>query len=233
MVGLGFTSLDCKKRADWGVAGQHFYLISASMLNRHMPRVRQSQGRQADREARESQGGVLGLFRLLLTRSGAWRYCVEKDSQLSHAFLSKSLVDHSWFVFLTSVFLALPPTFQDYHAKELTTSSTQERFAWPGTDLKFGQGLEAISVGVDSTLAPKPSWAHVVQRSSCSDCYSCQFVPVFTDHRLHHALMVTVLAGRHEFELCLEVRMKVPVIRSVISGSIRAWEQPCCVIPNA
>lgn len=60
----------------WGVARQHFYLISASMLNRHVPRVRQYQGRQADREARESQGGVLGLFRLLLTRSVAWKCSV-------------------------------------------------------------------------------------------------------------------------------------------------------------
>lgn len=60
----------------WGVARQHFCLISASMLNRHVPRVRQHQGREADREARESQGGVLGLFRLLLTRSEDWKYCV-------------------------------------------------------------------------------------------------------------------------------------------------------------
>lgn len=70
------------------------------------------------------------------------------------------------------------------------------------------------------------------RESSCSDCYSCQFVPVLTDHRLHHALMVTVLAGRLEFELCLEVRMKGPVIRSVVSGSIELWDQPCCS-PNA
>lgn len=64
------------EEGSWGVARQHFYLISASMLNRHVPRVRQYQGRQADREARESQGGVLGLFRLLLTRSKGCKYCV-------------------------------------------------------------------------------------------------------------------------------------------------------------
>ena len=115
----------------------------------------------------------------------------------------------------------VPPTFHDLPAKELTTFGNQRRFAWPGTDLKLRQGLEAISVGVDSALTLKSSWAHAVQRSSCSGCYSCQFVPVFTDHRLHHALRVMLLAGRLEFELCLEVRMKGPVIRSVVSGSIR------------
>lgn len=70
------------------------------MLNRHVPRVRQYQGREADREAGESQGGVLGLFRLLLTRSKDWNTvyrCV--GSKLSHAFYPKNLVDHMWFVF--------------------------------------------------------------------------------------------------------------------------------------
>lgn len=73
----------------------------------------------------------------------------------------------------------------------------------------------------------------IVQRSSCSDCYSCQVVPVFTDHGLHHALIVTVLAGRLEFELCLEVRMKGPVNRSVVSGSIRGLGPTLLYSPNA
>lgn len=72
---------------------------------------------------------------------------VGRNSQLSHAFYPKSLVDHKWLF----SFLALPPTFHDYHAKESTnfrsTAGNQERFAWPGTDLKLRQGLEAISVG--------------------------------------------------------------------------------------
>lgn len=33
------------EEGSWGVARQHFCLISASMLNRHVPRVRQHQGR--------------------------------------------------------------------------------------------------------------------------------------------------------------------------------------------
>lgn len=110
------------EEGSWGVARQRFCLISASMLNRHVPRVRQHQGREADREARESQGGVLGLFRLLLTRSEDWKYCVPqcRDWRVVPCLLSQEFGRPLVVCFLTSVVLTLPPPFHYYHAKEPT-----------------------------------------------------------------------------------------------------------------